>query len=302
MDVSIIIVNYNTEKLLYNCLKSIFQNVKDIDFEVIISDNGSTDDSKAMVENNFPQCKFIENKKNLGFGAANNVGLKQATGKYIFYLNSDTVLLNNSVKIFFDYFESHKDENIGALGAPLLNEKLNIIHSYGQFASSKINITQLLKANILNIILSFFYIFHISPKRFKSEHTQEHYTGPVDYITGADLFLKNDSNALFDEYFFLYFEESDLQRKMISKNLTRQIIDGPRIQHLCGGSVSDDYSIKRKASFSRIQYEISRTKYEKRYNKSKICLFIVKFLITLNWINPFLFSKTKSYIKTIWKI
>ena len=86
------------------------------------------------------------------------------------------------------------------------------------------------------------------------------------------------------------------------KGLNRLIIDGPKIQHLCGGSVGDDFTIKRKASFSRIQYDISRVKYQKRYNKSYFCLFLVKLLITLNWINPFLFPKTKKYIKSIWTI
>ena len=303
MDVSIIIVNYNTKDLLFNCLNSIYEHVKNIEFEVIISDNGSKDGSEKMVRSNFPQCIFIENNANLGFGPANNIGLNQAKGKYILYLNSDTVLLNNAVKIFYDYWESNPNKNhIGALGAPLLDEDLQVIHSYGEFANYSINLKQLLKSNITNTIMTFEYIFKTSLNKLRPTHRQDVQEGPVQYITGADLFLRNDKYAYFDDYFFLYFEESDLQYKMKKANLDRLIIEGPRIQHLCGGSVGSDFNIKRKASFSRIQYEISRIKFMKRYYNSPIFVFLSKFLVTLMWINPFLFSNTKKYIKTIWKL
>ena len=106
MDVSIIIVNYNTKKLIKNCINSIYKHTKDVDFEIIVSDNGSVDGSVEMIKSEFPNVILIENNANLGFGAANNRGLKIAKGKYIFYLNSDTVLLNNAVKYFFDYWEN----------------------------------------------------------------------------------------------------------------------------------------------------------------------------------------------------
>ena len=134
LDVSIIIVNYNTKELTRNCLKSVFAQTKGISFEVVVSDNGSTDGSVGMIKSEFPQVILIENNANLGFGAANNRGLKIAKGKYIFYLNSDTVLLNNAAKIFFDYWEKFPEkEKIGALGCILQDENGNAIHSGGTF-------------------------------------------------------------------------------------------------------------------------------------------------------------------------
>ena len=128
INVSIIIVSYNTKELTHNCLKSVFEQTVNIDFEVIVSDNGSTDGSVEMIKKYFPQVALIENGANLGFGMANNRGLKVAKGKYIFYLNSDTILLNNAVKIFFDYWENAEDkESIGALGGILLDKDLNRI-------------------------------------------------------------------------------------------------------------------------------------------------------------------------------
>ena len=97
MDVSIIIVNYNTRDLLKDCLISIYKHTTEIDFEVIVSDNGSVDGSIEMLKQEFSQVVLIENNANLGFGTANNRGLAVARGKYIFYLNSDTILLNNAV-------------------------------------------------------------------------------------------------------------------------------------------------------------------------------------------------------------
>ena len=127
MDVSIIIVNYNTKQLLKDCLNSIYEHTENISFEVIVSDNGSKDGSIEMLKAEFPQVILIENNANLGFGKANNKGLAIAKGKYIFYLNSDTILLNNAVKLFFDYFEENgKKENIGALGCNLLDKQGNI--------------------------------------------------------------------------------------------------------------------------------------------------------------------------------
>ena len=84
LDVSIIIVNYNTKELTRNCLKSVFEQTKNISFEVIVSDNGSNDGSIEMIKSDFPQVVFIENNANLGFGVANNRGLKNCKGKIYF--------------------------------------------------------------------------------------------------------------------------------------------------------------------------------------------------------------------------
>ena len=302
MQVSIIIVNYNTKAFLYDCLKSIYEHTSGIEYEIIVSDNGSADDSLQMISESFPSVKIIDNKKNLGFGAANNRALDIAQGKYIFYLNSDTILLNNAPKIFFDYFESHDDGKLGAIGANLLDNENHVIHSSGTFAGYNLSFKQLLKMSFSNFILSCLYIFHISPARFVHSDRTDFYEGKVDYITGADLFLKNNESARFDEQFFLYFEEADLQRQLEIQNKGRLLIDGPLIQHLCGGSVGSDFSIKRKASFSRIQFELSRVRFLKKYNNKPIKLFFIKLLITLIWFNPFLIKATRKYIKDLWRI
>ena len=133
MQLSIIIVNYNTRDFLKTCLNSIFEQTHDIEYEIIVSDNGSTDGSLEMLAKDFPTVHVIANGQNLGFGAANNRGLDIAKGKYIFYLNSDTILLNNAPKLFYDYFEAHSNEKLGAIGGMLLDSNKRFIHSGGNF-------------------------------------------------------------------------------------------------------------------------------------------------------------------------
>lgn len=310
IQVSIIIVEYNTKDLLRNCLTSVFEKTKDINFEVIVSDNGSTDGSNEMVKSEFPQVILLENNENLGFGKANNRGKNISKGKYIFYLNSDTVLNNNAVKMFYDFWEnSPEKDTIGALGGWLTNDKNEIIHTYGHFHYFKDNFKELIKMWITNFILSVFYIFHLPTaklKKIKDKNffePKEDHTISVDYVTGADLFMKNDGNALYDEDFFLYFEDLEMEYRLMKNNLSRLIINGPEIQHLCGGSVDEGFTIKRKASFSRIQNEYSRVLWMKKlYGSKSFKTKLIKFQIVCCWLNPLLFSVTKKHIKNIWKI
>ena len=167
-DVSVVIVSYNTYELTRNCLCSVYEQTKDIDFEVIVSDNGSSDGSTDMIKEKFPSVILIENGVNLGFGAANNRALKIARGKYVFYLNSDTVLLNNAVKIFFDHWEENgAREKLGALGCWLQDENGNIVHSGGSFPTYKKIIKEQVFKNVLHLYKSFLKFNHLEKFYFK---------------------------------------------------------------------------------------------------------------------------------------
>lgn len=281
MDVSIIIVNYNTCKLLQECLESIYRHTQGIDFEVIVSDNGSVDGSIEMMKK-YPQVTLIENNANLGFGAANNRGLAVAKGKYIFYLNSDTVLLNNAVKIFYDYWEMSPERNkIGALGCNLLDEDGKVTHSYGNFPVYKTEVRwRLIQLSKLVIKRIIFLLGKTYTKKLL--HTNSFYEGRVDYVTGADLFLKNNEFAKFDERFFLYYEETDLQLQLHQSGFYSMIIPGPEIQHLCNALNSQQNDILLMRSFSHIQSDISVVKYFQKHTNKKC--FLLNMLIKLSWI------------------
>ena len=300
MDVSIIIVNYNTCEITKNCLTSIYEKTKEINFEIIVSDNGSKDGSIEMIRTGFPEVSLIENNANLGFGTANNRALAAAKGKYVFYLNSDTILLNNAVKIFFDYWENAIDKDtIGALGANLLDTQGHIIHSYGDFPDIDSVMKDTIKAlygtsklTLLNVL------FRKQISSYNQNSSKKKILGEVDSIIGADLFLKNDEHAYFDEHYFMYCEETDLQYRLARQGKKRLLIDGPEIIHLNGASSKKEMpdTVRIFSTFSFINYNLSRIYFFRKHGVNRFKIFILKTALFFIWLNPLLFSKTKQYI------
>lgn len=271
MDVSVIIVNYNTIELTKQCINSIYSQTEGINFEIIVVDNNSDDNSIKIIDDNFPQVKLISNRDNIGFGRANNLGFKISKGKYILFLNSDTILLNNAVKIFFDYMEKNNiSSKIGALGCVMLdsNFNLNYRNSYYDFPR-------------LNMFFKLFFqnIFSDLKKKYITDCQKLNNEGQisVDFIVGADLFIPRDviyNIGAFDPDYFLYWEEVDLQYRMHQKGLNRLIIFGPEIVHLEGGS-----SEKKVKNWKRKIEKQSLLLYFRK-NSSLFNLFLVKtFLI-----------------------
>lgn len=119
MDVSIIIVAWNVRELLYNCLKSVYNETKGISFEVIYVDNASEDGSVEMVRKEFPKVRIIENEENKGFIKASNQGIEIAEGRYVLLLNSDTVVLDNAIAKSVEFADAHPDA--GIVGCKTLN-------------------------------------------------------------------------------------------------------------------------------------------------------------------------------------
>lgn len=119
VDLSVIIVNWNTRDLLADCLRSVYDTVTDCTFEVFVVDNASSDGSAAMVREQFPEVRLIENAENVGFARANNQALGQASGEFLLLLNSDAVLLPGSVLALLKFADSHP--KAGVVGATLLN-------------------------------------------------------------------------------------------------------------------------------------------------------------------------------------
>jgi len=254
MDVSIIIVNYNTKDLLRQCIESVFAKTQDIVFEIIIVDNASSDGSQQMIKSLFPNIALVESFENLGFGKANNLGVKYAKGKYLFLLNSDTVLLNNAVKIFFDFYSQFPThDTIGSIGAILLNKELVPTASFGVFPTA---------FNSLRFYWDKFLKKKYSHRNF---FNKEQSFFPVDFICGADMFLARSTMSQmggFDPCFFMYFEEVDLQKRMSNNALMCYIIDGPQIIHLEGGS----FDTGTKSPKQRIMFDKSRFIYLKKHS------------------------------------
>lgn len=272
MDVSIIIVNYNTKQLLADCLATVFEKTTGVTFEVIIVDNASTDGSEEYITKPFPNIKWINSGENLGFGRANNLGAKYASGKYLFLLNSDTLLLNNAIHIFFNYAESHQHERIGTLGSWLLDKDEKPNNSFGFFPCPKNEIGYLLG-------------------KYRQPRNEETTTEKdVDYIIGADLFIEKrlfDELDGFDKNIFMYYEETDLQYRLALRGLSRKVIPGPRIIHLEGGSFENKgLSLKRfLMAQTSYNYYLRKNFYGLNYyfNRIMLCLIRLTLFITTKW-------------------
>lgn len=119
MDISVVIVNYNVSSFLDQALLTLKDAIKDIEAEVFVVDNASTDDSTGMVRKKYPWVNLIENEKNVGFARGNNIALRRVTGKYILLLNPDTVLRRNTISIMKTFLEEHQDA--GLAGCKVIN-------------------------------------------------------------------------------------------------------------------------------------------------------------------------------------
>lgn len=268
MDVSIIIVNWNTKKLLKDCLSSVFKFTKAIKYEVIVVDNASADGSAQMVLKKFPYVKLIRNKQNFGFGKANNQGIKIAKGKYIMLLNSDAYLIENSLEKLFKKAESIK--NLGILAPQITNEDKSIQQSAGFFP----NLPQVFFWMSFLDDLPFGQIFkpyHIDHDSFyQNQHN-------IDWATAAAILISKEAlkkTSGFDENIFMYGEEVELAWRI--KNSGFQVIYTPftKIVHIGRGS-SQNVS---KAAFIG---EYSGIKYFYKKHKKPISLQIVRFLLKI---------------------
>lgn len=208
------------------CIDSIYEKTSQVSFEVILVDNASSDGSKEFFTQD-KRIKYIYSSENLGFGRANNLGFSHASGRYIFLLNSDTLLLNNAIKHMYDFFEE-QTSSTGCIGCLLYDNNQRPIHSWGTFPNKRI---------FLKRIINFLFPGILAPWDTPSDKDQ--YPKEVDYITGADLMIRRnviEQCGLFDPEFFMYFEETEMQYRYAKAGYKRIIINTGHITHLVGAS------------------------------------------------------------------
>lgn len=283
MDVSIIIVNYNTKDLTLQCLESVYSFTKGLTFEVIVVDNSSNDDSIAKIKQFYPQTKLIESDKNLGFGIANNLGYQNSKGEFIFLLNSDTILINNAIKILWEFLNKH--ENIAIAGGQLYaKDGLTKVHSYScVFPSIFMEIDQLFVHSFTKII---------EKKRY--ENIKKNGFFQVAFVTGADMMLRRsdiENIGFFDPLFFLYFEETELAYRYFINGKISVFVPEAKIIHLEGGSFS--LSKVRNKHFIDGRNRYYRMNYNTFYHK--IANLIWYFNLSVNYIYNYFKSKCHKY-------
>lgn len=234
MDLSIIIVNWNTEQLLRDCLGSVIasrqeSNRQKLDVEIFVVDNGSSDGSPEMVEREFPAVKLIKNNDNRGFAAANNQAIARATGQYILLLNSDTLVHGDVLANSVDYLETHR--NVAVLGCRVLNADGSVQPSCGTFPGL-FNLAVLSSGLWKLTSLAFLARSQLHP--LQGSKAQD-----VDYVSGCFMCLRRDALAdvgPLDEKFFFFGEEVDWCRRFREKGYSVQAAPVGDITHF--GSAS----------------------------------------------------------------
>lgn len=295
MDVSVIIVNYNTLEVTRNCINSIYDHTEGINFEVILVDNSSSDGSKEIFEVD-SRLTYIYLDNNVGFGRANNIGLSKASGDYVLFLNSDTLLLNNAIKIMHEEICTRKQMKIGTLGCMLSGIDGNTIHSYGDFFTIKSLINNALKAYTKNPFRRTRYIpqgIEVKDDFFR-----------VDYVTGADAMVPMSvikKIGAFDLSFFMYCEDCYMQYVYTQHGYSSYISIKPQIMHLESVSTNRSnasHNLKKKILIERSRFiYIKKTSLKWQYKFFRILYFILRFPFILK---PTLnFSEKKRYFSML---
>ena len=298
--VSVIYVNYRTFHLLRDSIQSLEEQCKTIKFEIIIVDNASGENEKNMLEKwlalkTRKNVRLIFSESNAGFATANNLAAEQSCGKYLFFLNPDTLVLNDVIRIFYNYLES-AEPNVVACGGNLLRADYSPNYSYGNFPGILLEICNVGLG--LSFLLNRYYKQRIALGRTISfESTME-----VPYIVGADILIRTDtfnSVGKFDENFFMYYEETDLFFRLKKLDYRSCILPQAEIIHLEGGAVGKS-SVK---NFNYLKFEIIlRSKlyfYKKWYPNS---LPVIKGLIKMQILVQYLKGKWGNDLKRLYDI
>ena len=203
MDISFIIVNWNTRELLLNCIRSIKENAESFSSEIIVVDNDSEDDSVQAVRAQFPDVVLIENEKNVGFAKANNIGMSQSTGRYVCLINSDVILIEGCLSSLYSHMEQHED--IGVIAPKILNRDLSLQESCKEFPTIW---NSLCRALALDTAFPHSRLFSAQLMRYwRHEEIR-----PVDILSGCFWTVRRAALTKvgpLDERFFMYAEDKD---------------------------------------------------------------------------------------------
>jgi GT2 family glycosyltransferase len=262
--ISIVIVNFNLTESVRSLLDSIKKNVNDINYEVVIVDNNSSDRSIEILASEYPEFRFEFLNTNLGFGHGNNVGMRLSQCKYYLLLNPDTYLVDNLPLKLYNFAE--KNKNIGIIGATLIYPDGNFQISTAKFPNVKQEIV-----NAIGLLKYVVRLIHwIKIKLIPKEYFN------VDFVFGSCMFIRGEIIELlggFDEDYFLFAEEADLCYR-VKKDTSYKVIfwKGGKIVHL-----KSQITGKNELQRLKITYESKYKFFLKHYSStySKMLCFII---------------------------
>ncbi|MEK3725851.1 glycosyltransferase family 2 protein [Paenibacillus sp. FSL H8-0034] len=278
MDVSVIILNYNTCQLTLNAIKSVYDSQTSYSYEIIVVDNHSTDNSVMEIKRRHPDVRLIENPSNDGFSKGNNIGIKIAIGRYILLLNSDTIMGSDSLQTMIAFMD--QNSSIGAAGC-------KIVLPDG-------SLDKACKRGFPTPSASFYYAFGISKLFPKVPRFNQYQLGyldpdqdyPVDCLVGAFMMVRKqvmDQVGMLDEEFFMYGEDIDWCYRIKQGGWQIHYYPYTQIVHHKGAS-SRRKPFKIIYEFHRAMYLFHRKHYRQKYN------FVVNSLVYLGITLKFIVS------------
>ena len=274
MDLSVIIINYNTCRLTLACIESVYAHVRDLSVEVIVVDNGSTDGSEQVLSAlNYPGYRYLYNRENLGFSRANNQGAQLASGHYLFFMNSDMVLLNDVPGILKSHMEDHPD--IGILGPKFLNADMSLQVSCRNFPSlmfGSLKFFPFLKGFLSAEAAAYYH----QDRDF--DHIQD-----VDTVSAGALFIPRqlfEAIGRFDTFSFMYAEDADICRQVRDRGFRVVFMPRARLIHY-GGQSTVRNSGKAVWSYYLAFYHLYKKYYFGRAGVVLKPLFILRALTAL---------------------
>ncbi|MBT9316763.1 glycosyltransferase family 2 protein [Leptothoe spongobia] len=247
--ISIIIVNYNGADVILDCLRSIYERCSSVTFEVIVIDNASSDGSLGQIHQEFPQVSLLTQDTNLGFGKANNIGVRYAQGEFLFFLNSDTLIPTDILLSLLTKLTQSSD--VGIVGPRLLNTD-------GSF--------QLSVSKEISILGEFQTLQQV--RRYRDQATRKSLSQLyshdqfVDIVVGAAMFMRRSlfqQVGGFDETFFMYLEESDLCKRVRDLGYTILYTSDISLIHIGG------YSVAKASETMAKEYRRSQRYYYKKH-------------------------------------
>jgi len=271
IDVSIIIVNWNTKHFLQECLTSIYEQAGHVNYEIVVVDNGSTDGSAAMLKTKFPKVALIENDENRGFAAANNQGMAIATGRYVLLLNSDTLVLDQAIAKTVSFADNNPKAAI--VGCRVLNPDRTLQPTCFMFPS------------VLNMLLSSSYLYKLFPKsklfgRERMTWWSRNDIREVDVVTGCFMLVRRqaiEQVGTMDERFFMYGEETDWCYRFRQAGWKVLFMPGPEVVHIGRAStiqIKPEMVLQKRASIL-----LFLKKHKRCVSYSLACLLVASFFL-----------------------
>lgn len=259
MKLSIVILCWNDLRVISDCLRSIIARTHSINYEIIVSDNGSTDGSIQFIQQNFPGVRVIENHANLGFAKGNNVGIRAATGDYVLILNPDTYVNDRALDTWIEFADRHAEA--GAFGCRVLNSDGTYQESARPFPSVRRDLVAALYLRSLAHISDVFISDAYTGWKGNTERV-------VDWQSGCCVMFRGDllkQLGGFDEQFFYHYEEVDLCLRVWKAGYPIVYTPEFTITHLGGQSVSR-FPIRFELEKYRNRYRF----FYKHYGKSGV--------------------------------